>query len=159
MSHDTPIIIAIDPGTNGAGAISGFTSCGDTRILSIDKTQEWANTIAKEWGRPIQVFIERVQMWAADNDTPGKAMQMQRLFRQQAELSGYFRALGCEVVEVHPRTWQRYYPTPKGIGKTQRKALLRDQARELYPFNKVTLTNCDALLILHYAINHHKIKK
>lgn len=151
-----PITIAIDPGTNGAGAISGFTSHGDTLVLPIEKTQEWANTISKEWGRPIQVFIERVQMWHGDNDIPGKAMMLQKLFRQQAELSGYFRALGCEVIEVHARTWQRCYPTPKGIGKTERKAKLRDMAAELYPFNKVNLKNCDALLILDYAQKHYK---
>jgi len=152
------ITIAIDPGTNGAGAISGFTSHGDTLVLPIDKTQEWANTISKEWGRPIQVFIERVQMWAGDNDTPGKAMMMQRLFRQQAELVGYFQALGCDVVEVHARTWQKHYPTDKGIGKTERKAQLRNKAAELYPFNKVNLKNCDALLLLDYAQNHYKQK-
>ena len=154
MNNHNSITIAIDPGTNGAAAISGYTSHGDTIVMGIEKAQEWANTIQKEWGRPIVVFIEKVQLWGSDE--PGKAMMMQRLFRQQSELTGYFKGLGCDVVEVHPRTWQKHYPTDKRLSKTARKAALRDIAKGLYEFNKATLINCDALLILHYANNFYK---
>lgn len=68
-------------------------------------------------------------------------------------LCGHFEARGYRVIKVPPQTWQKTI----GIGKkgdlssSQWKRKLRDEARRRFPSIKVTLDNCDALLILEHA--------
>jgi hypothetical protein len=152
-NQHAPVIIGIDPGTNGSAAIY-CAGWGDAPVIkSIDQAKEWANTAMAEWGKPTYVYIEKVQMWRSDE--PAKQFVMQKLFRSQSETVGYFKAIGCEVIEVAPQTWQKEHRV-KGLVKKDRKNHLKAIAQELWPFTKVNLRNSDALLILHHAINKLK---
>lgn len=87
-----------------------------------------------------------------------------------------FRLMGIKAVGITPTEWQKRIdiqksPRQKKVpeedpncielnksvaranakAKTVRKRALRDHAQKIYKHLKVTLTNCDALLMLHYA--------
>lgn len=72
---------------------------------------------------------------------------------------GLFAAHSKEVRGVSPSQWQTLWADRlDGVQGSKRKSELNRIAKELYPSTHVTLTNCDALLISHYCINHHKTK-
>ena len=77
------------------------------------------------------------------------------LWRQLVLIRSEARALH----RVEPRVWQE----PLGLGGRKScatgpewKRKLKTKAQELYPHLDVTLGNCDALLILHYATGGHR---
>jgi hypothetical protein len=63
-------------------------------------------------------------------------------------------SIGYALHRVEPKVWQ----DPLGLGgkrscanSAEWKRKLKAKAQELYPHLDVTLKNCDALLVLHYA--------
>ncbi len=65
---------------------------------------------------------------------------------------GSLEALQIRTVLVRPQVWQKTIGLGSTLKGPQRKRALRDVAKRLYPTHKVTLANCDALLILEHAI-------
>ena len=76
-------------------------------------------------------------------------------FKNYGIVQGLGYAQGYALHRVEPKIWQE----PLGLGGRKScetgpewKRKLKSKAQELYPNLDVTLKNCDALLILHYAM-------
>jgi hypothetical protein len=83
------------------------------------------------------------------------AATMATLHENYGICQGLAYAYGYALHRVEPKIWQE----PLGLGGKKScasgpewKRKLKSKAQELYPSQDVTLKNCDALLILHYAL-------
>lgn len=66
-------------------------------------------------------------------------------------LKGWLRAASISFRTIRPAEWQKGLPGLEGKKGPERKRALKELAARMYPQIKVTLDNCDALLILDYA--------
>jgi len=139
-------IIGIDPGLSGGLAFSdGF---GRNVVHSTKKTppHDAAIDAIGECERVV-CYIEDVPTFISAASKPVHA----KLGRQFGLWEGLMLALRVRVVLVRPQVWQKSLPgmtTKKG---QDRKRALRDEAARRFPGIKVTLDNCDALLIMDYG--------
>lgn len=144
-------IVAIDPGASGAAAIA-FHGVPMPIIYKAHDTDPLdALKDAAINGCQVEVWIEDVPSFAG-KALPGSAMF--RLGKNCGIWEGLARGLGLTVRLVRPQEWQAGI---SGVGKLkgpERKRALRTAASRVFPSVKVTLDNCDALLILDYAIRH-----
>lgn len=148
------IILGIDPGAKGAYAVrweDGRTTAArfDSESGFLDSMLEIADKATIE-GLTVTAYIEQVGGFV------GKAQPGSHMFnfgRNFGFLLGVCQALAFKVELVRPQVWQKAYPTrtSKTENGTQHKRELKDHAARLYPQQKVTLANADALLILDYA--------
>ena len=138
--------------------------------------REWAfgisfNSINANLGMmSARVYVEEVSGFI------GKRQPGSRMFnfgRGYGQIEGILTAMSVPYVMVRPQAWQRALNIPKTSrekvpgtvddlerlsiesGNTQaereHKHVMRELAQRLYPTLKVTLGNCDALLLLEYA--------
>ena len=141
-------IVAIDPGASGALAFK----TGDKIIIHKASDTDPLDALkdAQLCGH-CEVWIEDVPCFAG-KALPGSAMF--RLGKNCGIWEGLARGLGITVRLVRPQDWQAGI---SGVGKLkgpERKRALRTAASRLFPEIKVTLDNCDALLILDYALRN-----
>jgi len=97
---------------------------------------------------PCEVWIEDVPCFAGKL-LPGSAMF--RLGKNCGIWEGLARGLGISIRLTRPQDWQAGI---SGVGKlkgAERKRALRTAASRIFPQVKVTLDNCDALLILDFG--------
>ncbi len=144
-------ILAIDPGATGGIALQQGSDRvtayampdteGDVLNLLRSLVPDPANSVAviEEVGG----YVGKIQ--------PGSSMFT--FGRGFGFLLGVLQALGVRVELVRPQKWQKAL----GLGtsracatKSAWKNKLKSEAQRLYPAIKVTLSNCDALLILEY---------
>ncbi|HLF52781.1 hypothetical protein [Flavobacterium sp.] len=97
------------------------------------------------------IFIEKIQMFHSDNDSPGKAFQMQKLHNHVSQLIGAMKIRQMNCIEVFPGTWQSQLRFKKLKSKTDRKNLYKTFAQEKFPSIKMNLNNADAFCILEYG--------
>jgi hypothetical protein len=150
-------IISIDPGNSGAVVIrqrAGYVSSvsnfsGRSTILDVVETVRRAPLY--DYGGWAAV-IERV--WASP------AMGVSSAFAFGGNYESWITGLCCAGVPVFgvtPQKWQRAVCPDITSIEEQRKRDLRDRAAELFPAGaflektRVTLKNCDALLLSEYA--------
>lgn len=147
-------IIAIDPGAGGALA---FIADEHTETWKCPRsTREmftiynycisscWINSYEQE------VYIERVH--AFPTDARNAAFNFGCNY---GKWLGIISSSNTKPNLVAPITWQKEYkPLPKI--KAERKRELKSIAGEMFPSIKVTLYNCDALLIGAWAYNNQK---
>ena len=153
-----PILIAVDPGASGATAVQypngkvvtfNFETPYDQKelIKSLVESAQLEQV-------PIRAVVEKVGGFIGFKQ-PGSAMF------NFGENYGIHQALllAFEIPTelFRPQEWQKGFPkTPKmedrAAAKRNHKNTLKDYAGRLFPYNKVTLSNADALLILNYAI-------
>jgi hypothetical protein len=141
--------IAIDPGANGAlvfhenGKIVIHLS---NKVSAVDAIRD---AIAGA-ERPV-CYLEQVGGYIG-RPQPGSAM-----FKFGANFGfwlGLLAAYDVRHVLVRPQTWQKNLIGVSSKGP-ERKRLLRDEARRRFPQVAVTLDNCDALLLLDWAIRQN----
>lgn len=147
---DDPIIIAVDPGVNGAFVWSEY---GRVHVVKMPPT---ASDIA-DLIRSLAIKSSMVELhlenpskggWGlVSSDTIGK------LFEQIGGIRYSGLVIGWKVNLVAPQTWQSKIglKKDKGESKTSFKNRLKQKAEELFPDHPVTLWNADALLIYHLA--------
>ncbi len=151
------ITLAIDPGAKGALAIlypGGYTAVYN--YISESDLLEHLRSIASEAEAndyAVNAYLEKVGGYVG-SPQPGSAMF--KFGRNFGFILGACQALSFAVNLIPPQKWQKNYPTPttKTKNAAQHKRELKDHAARLFPNNKVTLVNADALLILHYATSH-----
>ena len=106
------------------------------------------------------VFLEKLSVRPDDVVADGSRVNMGKLYRIQQMMANYehLKALiettGIPYVMVHPASWQsKLKLRMPGLKeeKEQRKHRYQAKAAELYPGNRVTLWNADALLIMHFG--------
>jgi hypothetical protein len=141
-------IIAIDPGASGALAYWPPGAPAPIIHKSHDTDPLDALKDASLNGN-CEVWIEDVPTFAG-KALPGSAMF--RLGKNCGIWEGIARGLGVPVRLTRPQDWQAGI---SGVGKlkgAERKRALRTAASRVYPQVKVTLDNCDALLILDFGM-------
>lgn len=146
--------MAIDPGVSGG--IAWKTPKGSVRAAKMpDNVVDEIKLLHEEHCIDI-VVIEKVSMWRSGNEdeSPGRAMQMQKLFNSQAKIVGGLSALGIPVVEVAPITWQAYCKLRlknDKRSKADRKKDYKNFAQRQTPHLKVNLNTADAICMLAYV--------
>lgn len=147
-------LIAIDPGWSGgiASIVDGAPPetqqmGGDAYEISLQLSK-----LRNGAGDPVICFLEQVGGYI------GKAQPGSSAFkfgRNVGILEGIAIALHFEIRWVRPQTWQKSLSalSRPGEEKSAHKRRLKTLAVERYPQlrQKITLGNCDALLILSYA--------
>jgi hypothetical protein len=140
-------VLAIDPGVNGGWALGDsleITSLKSftTEIEFIDFLS--SNEIDKAVIEDVPAFVSSVT---------SNASSFKLGYNYGFEV-GAIRAQKISLDLVKPRIWQAGIKglKPK-MGYAQRKRLLADAARRIFPDQKVTQKNADALLILNWYYN------
>ena len=148
--------IGIDPGSKGAiaicsgGEINTYTLTGNY----IEDAQLLRTLIDHKSIGITTVTIEDVPPTCGNNNVP--AARAFSLGRSMGTLYGV--AIGHPDVGIvnltTPQQWQRMYKSPYRISthKKEHKNHLKNCAKRLYPGLKITLDNCDALLIMHRSL-------
>lgn len=147
---DFNYFIGIDPGANGG--ISG-TDGKETRTARMPKDlSQLANFInwAKTNYNPV-VFVEKLSI-RKDDLAGGKVFRIQHMIENYANLKAVISLCGVAFAEVHPLTWQsRLKLRRTGEEKSERKRRYKDEAQDIFTSVKVTMANCDALLIMRFG--------
>jgi len=140
-------ILAVDPGVNGGWALGDHDSIISlksftTEIEFIDFLS--SNEIDKAVVEDVPAFVSSV----TSNSSSFK------LGYNYGFEVGAIRSKGISLDLVKPRIWQAGIRglKPK-MGYTQRKRMLADAARRIFPDEKVTQKNADALLIFSWYQN------
>ena len=145
-------VIGIDPGKQGGIAI--YTK-EDGMVRTVKMPEDINELDAlfayyKENYRPV-AFLEKLNLHRDDTQTPGKVFGIEKLLQNHAQLRTVLELSGIPFAMVHPLSWEnRLGLRVRGLReeKAKRKRRYRDMAAKLYPGNKVTLWNADALLII-----------
>jgi hypothetical protein len=145
-------IIAIDPGAGGALA---FVADGHTETWKCPRnTREmftiYNHCISSCWidGYKPEAYIERVH--AFPTDARNAAFNFGCNY---GKWLGIIASSNIKPNLVAPITWQKEYKPLSKI-KKDRKKELKALAVEMFPSVKVTLYNCDALLIAAWAYSY-----
>jgi hypothetical protein len=137
-------IIGIDPG--GSGAIV-FIINGNITWNNMPDTPADIIFLLND-RKDFKCFLEQV------HGMPGQGGQAMFNFgKNYGYLEMALLAKGISTETVTPQKWQKFYQlgTRGTDTKTQWKNKLKAKAQQLFPNEKVTLANCDALLIAYYG--------
>lgn len=160
-------IFTIDPGkSNGAIAKKQADKIETWDIKKIhsfdDLCDFWA--YQREICKLPICFLEKITTFQSDvpdkredakgySQAIGKMFQMKKLKDHYVELRSALRTNLIPFIEIMPLQWQKnlriYIP---GEDYKIRKRRYKDIATERFPQIKVTLTNCDALLLTDFAM-------
>jgi len=144
-------IIAIDPGSGGALAFitdaSDFSEaykCPSTTRGMFEVYNHCVSACYIDGMKPI-VVVEKV--WAFPTDARSNAFNFGVNY---GKWLGIISSSNIEPILVTPKKWQKAYQ-PLSKDKPSRKRELKQIASEMFPEIRVTLYNCDALLIGAWA--------
>ena len=146
------ITISVDPGESGGVAFhnerDGISHAYNLKPLS-DVLEEIQSL--KLEGFKIQMVVEDVPAWT------GRNLPSSRMFKMGVSF-GIIQgiALGERIpcFKVTPRDWQKGLQGLKGKRGNERKKVLKDICKRIYPDLNPTLKTCDAILILHQVITN-----
>lgn len=142
-------MIALDPGSNG-GLV--FESSQGPQAMAPKTDGDWLAVIRQGFRSDNRsAYLEDIVLFT------GSAMPSSSGIKYGASwgfLKGALMALDFRVVLVPPKKWQaalglggrKSHPSPAAF-----KRHLKQRAEQLFPATKVTLANCDALLIYEAA--------
>ena len=144
-------IIAIDPGSGGALAFitdaSDFSEaykCPSTTRGMFEVYNHCVSACYIDGMKPI-VVVEKV--WAFPTDARSNAFNFGVNY---GKWLGIISSSNIKPILVTPKKWQKAYQ-PLSKDKPSRKRELKQIASEMFPEIRVTLYNCDALLIGAWA--------
>jgi hypothetical protein len=145
------IILGIDCGSSG-----GIAIIGDGAVRTEDKLQEseivdtlnTLCTVANMEDFELVAYIEEVGGFIGKAQ-PGSAMF--KFGRSFGFWLGVLASCRIKTVLVKPQAWQKGLSGLQGVKGAERKRALKEHACRLFPDMKVTLANCDALLIADYG--------
>jgi hypothetical protein len=149
-------IIGIDPGQSGA--IAKIRDDGFVSWWNIPDTPQDILTILDEICEidpENKCFLEQV------HGMPGQGGQAMFNFgKNYGYLEMALLSCGIPTETVTPQKWQKFFQlgTRGTDTKVQWKNKLKAKAQQLFPKEKITLANCDALLIAYYGyhMTHNK---
>ena len=142
-------IIAVDPGVGGGFAVK---TADEILLFPMPESlPDMAQLLSGFKLADSHLWIEKVPKFVSKL-TP--AASVATLHENYGIIQGLAYAQGYALHRVEPKIWQ----DPLGLGGRKAcatgpewKRKLKSKAQELYPHLDVSLKNCDALLILHYA--------
>lgn len=168
------IFIGVDPGvTGGIASISdgeagrcvtaakmpdtteGIVEC----IRQIeDHAQESLAVVEKVWGFPPRsapMKCPRCHRTIMITRARDGSKQITAFMKNAGIIEGVLASLHIQVIFISPQRWQRdmglFDMAAIAKTKTQKKNVHKDQAKILFPDQKVTLATCDALLLAEYC--------
>ena len=148
---DYNCIIGIDPGTNGGIAVYTDNHISVCKMPSVITRLDNFLKHYRVNFNPV-VFIEKLAI-RHDDLQGGKVFRIRKLIAGYEQLKAVISLCGVDLCEVHPLTWQSRLGLRKvGEEKNVRKIRYKDVASGFYPSVKVTMWNCDALLIMRYGL-------
>lgn len=139
----------IDPGKSGGVAfIESETQYSSSKMPATER--DIADLIlSMKTAGVAKVFIEKV------HSMPGQGVKSMFTFGQNyGLLRGILIAHQISFDEVTPRVWQKALgisSKAKTETSSQFKNRLKGKAQQLFPALKITLSNCDAILIAEYG--------
>jgi hypothetical protein len=140
--------VGIDPGASGALAF--ITETGGVvihRVKDGDLHGALQDAISCSMGENLVAYLENVPTYIAAASKPTHA----KLGRAFGYWEGLLAGRGVKTVLVRPQDWQRGLPNMTSKKGPDRKRALRDEAARRFPGVRVTLDNCDALLIAEWG--------
>jgi len=149
MSKDT--FIGIDPGKTGGLAVIYPDQSWDAVAMpkTVKGIFEWLDMVATEHGYRTRAYIEKV------HSMPGQGVKSMFTFGENyGMLQMALTASRFSYEYVTPRTWQKslgVVARKPNETKTQFKTRLLNKAEQLFPYDKITKSTCDALLIAEYG--------
>lgn len=143
--------IGIDPGAHGA-----LVWMDERGSIIIHKTADTPpieglrdSLAGLEHGEKVVAVMELVGGFIAGKFLPGSSMF--KMGKSAGYWEGALAALGVRTLIVRPQEWQAGIPGLTGTKGADRKRALRAEAIRRFPTIKVTLDNCDALLLADYC--------
>lgn len=152
------LIMAIDPGKSGAIAIQ--PNGVPPNVMPLGQTPyDILRQLTTMPALPEEgIEMRRICFLEAVSGYIGKAQPASSAFKfghSYGVIEGLLTALGIEIHKIRPQKWQKSLSalSRPGEPKPAHKRRLRALALERYPQlrSKITLTTCDALLILSFA--------
>lgn len=147
-------IIGIDPGTNGGICVKVD---GVIKVHKMPDTPKDIYDLLCEYrGENSVCYLEDV-----GHGIPGQSSKATATFaRHNGHLEMALVACGIKTIKVTPQKWQKSYSNTigksTGVEKKEWKNKLKALAQQLFPNEKITLWNADALLILEYGCTQNK---
>lgn len=150
------LALGVDPGLSGALACRSWGEYsahlykmgqGPTEICEI--VDNWA----LEPGSRRIAFLEEVGGYTGH---PQPGSRMFKFGRNFGQVEMILVARGFKLVRVRPQVWQKWFSllSRKGETKSEHKRRICARARELHPeLSSITLSNCDALMILLWGVS------
>lgn len=147
------VYLGCDPGKKGAIAAIGPSGS----VLGVCRLSETPRDVC-DFVRDIICGNEGVAVLEKVGSMPGEGHMGAFTFGWSAGgLEWMLVALGVKFEKVAPSAWQRAMGCPvaeKGAAKNVHKNNLKARAQALFPTQKMTLIDCDALLLAEYARRH-----
>lgn len=150
-------VIGIDPGKNGGIALMNTATHKIEGVFKIPDTPADLLELLQGFPRDGCVaYLEQV------HEQPGQR-GMFEFGRNYGMIETSLTASKISHYKVTPQKWQKGFQlrkpetTDKTKAYSQRKAILKAKAQEIFPEFKVTLGNADALLLAEYAYQQEKI--
>lgn len=146
------MILAIDPGKNG-----GIVRADEKgNILQLHKMPKEEKGIDDQIFYPFSgeicdLFIERVPVFTARQTTEGvTGFSAAKVYGNYMYCKGLARGYDIQITELSPIKWQNAVRCRNftNLDYNKWKNKLKQHALKHFPKEKVTLWNCDALLIL-----------
>lgn len=146
------IIVGIDPSATHGG-IAVLNSDGEVlSLVTMPPTPEDIYMFFRDISGDARAYLEDV-----GHGIPGQSSAATAKFaRHCGHLEMALLAAGIPTTTVTPQKWMRPYQlgSSKNLTKTEWKNKLKAKAQQLFPSlgKKLTLANCDALLIAYYGV-------
>jgi len=146
------MLAAFDPGKSGGAAYYD----GSEIFLFPFKTESTYLEVMEGFDKKTKAMVEDVPSYVSSATSNSSSF---KLGYNMGFIMGALRAYAFSVDLIGPKVWQKGNVglKPKQ-GYTERKRILRDNAKRLYPNVKgITNATADALLILHYGIKRYNL--
>jgi hypothetical protein len=117
---------------------------------TVDELNEFFKYLRSISENPI-ACVEKVSLWRGDANA-GKAFGIEKLTRNLNEITTLLRVTKIPYIMVLPIQWQAYLKLSghRGEKYDDRKRRFKRIATMHFPGIPITLTNCDALLIMEF---------
>ena len=139
--------VGVDPGGNGAAAYCDNDG-GNVQVFNFkDQSVQDIGRTMQEMCKGQSVLLEKV------HSMPRQGVVSMFTFGQNFGHVEMALALSnCRYEYVVPFKWQKYYSLTglHSCTSSEKKRKHKEKAQQLFPDIKITLANCDALLIMDY---------
>ena len=143
-------VIGIDPGAHGAVAFINDDSVSVYNTAHMPPIEALRCVLETVDVSVCVAYLERIGGFIAGKSLPGSAMF--KMGHSAGYWEGALAALKIRTILVRPQQWQAGIPgVTAHKEKPARKRALKDEAIRRFPALKITLDNCDALLIADYG--------